>query len=150
MRCPYCNAMDSKVVDSRPAQKNNAIRRRRECIVCGKRFTTYEYIVEYPLMVIKNDGSREEYDRSKLLKSIKIACNKRPIPSEKIENIVMDIEKEIEEKSTGEVRSSLIGELVMKHLRELDEVAYIRFASVYKKFKDLDEFRNQIDKLSLK
>lgn len=148
MRCPYCGSSETRVVDSRPAQKSNAIRRRRECEDCGKRFTTYEYVVEYPLMVIKNDGRREEYNRDKLLKSIKIACNKRPISSDKIESIVMDIEKEIEEKSVGEIPSSLIGELVMKYLRNLDEVAYIRFASVYKKFRDLDEFRNQIEKLS--
>ncbi|HDN58717.1 MAG: transcriptional regulator NrdR [Candidatus Neomarinimicrobiota bacterium] len=148
MKCPYCGSPATRVVDSRPAQKSNAIRRRRECEDCGKRFTTYEYVVEYPLMVIKNDGRREEYSRDKLLKSIKIACNKRPISPDKIESIVMDIEKEIEEKAVSEIPSSLIGELVMKYLRNLDEVAYIRFASVYKKFRDLDEFRDQIEKLS--
>ncbi|RKY49178.1 MAG: transcriptional regulator NrdR [Candidatus Neomarinimicrobiota bacterium] len=148
MKCPYCGSPATRVVDSRPAQKSNAIRRRRECEDCGKRFTTYEYVVEYPLMVIKNDGRREEYSRDKLLKSIKIACNKRPVSPDKIESIVMDIEKEIEEKAVSEIPSSLIGELVMKYLRNLDEVAYIRFASVYKKFRDLDEFRDQIEKLS--
>ncbi len=148
MKCPFCNSRDTKVIDSRTAQKNNAIRRRRECLDCGHRFTTYEYVVEYPLQVIKNDGRREEYDRTKLLNSIKIACNKRPIPREKLEMLVMDIEKEIEEHAGGEVRSSQIGELVMQKLRQLDEVAYIRFASVYKKFKDLDEFRDHIAQLN--
>ncbi|MFH1213847.1 MAG: transcriptional regulator NrdR [Candidatus Neomarinimicrobiota bacterium] len=146
MRCPFCNSQESKVIDSRTAQKNNAIRRRRECIDCGHRFTTYEYVVEYPLQIIKNDGRREEYDRSKLFDSIKIACNKRPVSPEKLESLVIDIEKEIEEASGGEVRSSQIGELVMRKLKELDEVAYIRFASVYKKFKDLDEFKDHIEK----
>ncbi|HCK98841.1 MAG TPA: transcriptional regulator NrdR [Candidatus Marinimicrobia bacterium] len=150
MKCPFCNSNETKVVDSRAAQKNNAIRRRRECLDCGHRFTTYEYVVEYPLTIIKNDGRREEYDRQKLLHSLKIACNKRPIPADKLESIVIDIEKEIEELSGGEVSSNYIGELVIKYLKELDEIAYIRFASVYKKFKDLDEFRNQIDKLALK
>jgi transcriptional repressor NrdR len=150
MRCPFCNSTESKVIDSRTAQKNNAIRRRRECIDCGHRFTTYEYIVEYPLQIIKNDGRREEYDRTKLFDSIKIACNKRPISADKLETLVVDIEKDIEEASGGEVRSSQIGELVMKKLKELDEVAYIRFASVYKKFKDLDEFKNHIEKIGNK
>lgn len=149
MKCPFCNSNETKVVDSRTAQKESTIRRRRECIDCGHRFTTYEYVVEYPLQIIKNDGRREEYDRSKLTKSVKIACNKRPIPPEKIESIVMDIEKEIEELSVGELSSSTIGELVMKYLRQLDEVAYIRFASVYRKFKDLSEFRSEIDELSI-
>lgn len=148
MKCPFCDSSETKVVDSRSAQKNNAIRRRRECLDCGHRFTTYEYVVEYPLTIIKNDGRREEYDRQKLLNSLKIACNKRPVPADKLESVVIDIEKEIEEISGGEVASSVIGELVSRYLKELDEVAYIRFASVYKKFKDLDEFKDQIDKLS--
>ncbi len=148
MRCPFCNSPETKVVDSRAVQKDSAIRRRRECLDCGHRFTTYEYIVEYPLLIQKNDGRREEYDRAKLLKSIKVACNKRSISPEKIESMMIDIEKEIEEKSVAELQSHLIGELVMKHLKELDEVAYIRFASVYKKFKDLGEFKDQIEKLS--
>lgn len=148
MKCPFCSSPESKVVDSRTAQKNNAIRRRRECLDCGHRFTTYEYVMEYPLTVIKNDGRREEYSRTKLLNSFKIACNKRPIPMTKIESMVMDIEKEIEEMAGGEIPSSRIGELVMKYLKELDEVAYIRFASVYKKFKGLDEFKDQIEQMS--
>ncbi|HDP69096.1 MAG TPA: transcriptional repressor NrdR [Candidatus Marinimicrobia bacterium] len=148
MKCPFCDSNETKVVDSRSAQKNNAIRRRRECLDCGHRFTTYEYVVEYPLTIIKNDGRREEYDRQKLLNSLRIACNKRPVPMDKLESVVIDIEKEIEELSGGEVASSFIGELVSKYLKELDEVAYIRFASVYKKFKDLDEFKDQINKLS--
>jgi len=148
MKCPFCDSSETKVVDSRSAQKNNAIRRRRECLDCGHRFTTYEYVVEYPLTIIKNDGRREEYDRQKLLNSLKIACNKRAVSVDKLESVVIDIEKEIEELSGGEVASNFIGELVIKYLRELDEVAYIRFASVYKKFKDLDEFKDQIDKLA--
>jgi len=147
MKCPFCNSTETNVIDSRSAQRNNAIRRRRECQDCGRRFTTYEYVVEYPLMIIKNDGRREEYDHQKLFNSIKIACNKRPVSREKLEAIVIDIEKAIEEKSGGEVASSQIGELVMKYLKELDEIAYIRFASVYKKFKDLNEFRSQIDQM---
>lgn len=147
MKCPFCNSAETKVIDSRAAQRNNAIRRRRECLDCGHRFTTYEYVVEYPLTIIKNDGRREEYDRQKLFNSIKIACNKRPVSRDKLEAIVIDIEKEIEEKSRGEVASSQIGELVMKYLKDLDEIAYVRFASVYKKFKDLNEFRSQIDQL---
>jgi len=148
MKCPFCESIETKVVDSRSAQKNNAIRRRRECLDCGHRFTTYEYVVEYPLTIIKNDGRREEYDRQKLWDSLRIACNKRPVPADKLESVVIDIEKEVEELSGGEVASNFIGELVMKYLKELDEIAYIRFASVYKKFKDLDEFKNQIDKLA--
>jgi transcriptional repressor NrdR len=147
MKCPFCNSVETKVIDSRAAQRNNAIRRRRECLDCSHRFTTYEYVVEYPLTIIKNDGRREEYDRQKLFNSVKIACNKRPVSREKLEAIVVDIEKEIEEKSGGEVASSQIGELVMKYLKTLDEIAYIRFASVYKKFRDLNEFRSQIDQL---
>ncbi len=147
MKCPFCNSAETKVIDSRAAQRNNAIRRRRECLDCSHRFTTYEYVVEYPLMIIKNDGRREEYDHQKLFNSIKIACNKRPVSREKLEAIVIDIEKAIEEKSGGEVVSSHIGELVMKYLKDLDEIAYVRFASVYKKFKDLNEFRSQIDQL---
>ncbi|MDO9548355.1 MAG: transcriptional regulator NrdR [Candidatus Marinimicrobia bacterium] len=148
MKCPFCESIETKVVDSRSAQKNNAIRRRRECLDCGHRFTTYEYVVEYPLTIIKNDGRREEYDRQKLLDSLRIACNKRPVPADKLESVVIDIEKEIEELSGGELASNFIGELVMKYLKDLDEIAYIRFASVYKKFKDLDEFKDQIDKLA--
>jgi len=148
MKCPFCESIETKVVDSRSAQKNNAIRRRRECLDCGHRFTTYEYVVEYPLTIIKNDGRREEYDRQKLLDSLRIACNKRPLPADKLESVVIDIEKEIEELSGAEIASNFIGELVMKYLKELDEIAYIRFASVYKKFKDLDEFKDQIDKMA--
>lgn len=148
MRCPFCNSQENKVIDSRTAQKNNAIRRRRECIDCGHRFTTYEYVVEYPLQIVKNDGRREEYDRTKLFNSVKIACNKRPVPREKLEALVMDIEKSLEEVSGGEVKSALIGELVMKKLQELDEVAYIRFASVYKQFKDIGEFKDHIARMT--
>ncbi len=148
MKCPFCSSTETKVVDSRTAQKSNAIRRRRECLDCRQRFTTYEYIVEHPLVIIKNDGRREEYSREKLYNSVKIACNKRPIPVDKIDSIVMDVEKELEEVSGAEVISHFVGELVIKHLKDVDEIAYIRFASVYKKFKDLDEFMSQIENIS--
>jgi len=148
MRCPFCHSEETKVVDSRSAQKHNAIRRRRECIDCGHRFTTYEYVVDYPVVIRKNDGTREEYDRAKLQKSIKIACNKRSVSQDRIEELVLEIEKKIEETTGGEISSGAIGEMVMKRLRALDEVAYIRFASVYKKFQDLEAFRDQIDQFS--
>ncbi|MCF7885663.1 MAG: transcriptional regulator NrdR [Candidatus Marinimicrobia bacterium] len=146
MKCPYCGSSDNKVIDSRSAQKDKAIRRRRECNACNRRFTTYEHVMGFPLKVIKSDDTRENFDRSKLERSIQIACNKRPIPAAKIEHLVLQIENDIENYGKSEVEAKRIGELVMKGLRQLDEVAYIRYASVYKKFKDLNEFRNQINK----
>lgn len=146
MKCPYCGSKQNKVIDSRSAQQDTSIRRRRECNDCKRRFTTYEHVMGFPLKVIKSDGTREDFDRSKLEKSIQIASNKRPIPASKIEEMVLQIENEIENYGKSEVEAKRIGELVMENLRELDEVAYIRYASVYKKFKDLNEFRNQINK----
>jgi transcriptional repressor NrdR len=150
MKCPYCSARKNKVIDSRSAQNDTSIRRRRECTNCNRRFTTYEHVMGFPLKVIKSDGTRENFDRAKLERSIQIACNKRPIPADKIENLVLQIENEVESYGNSEVESKMIGELVMEGLRKLDEVAYIRFASVYKKFKDLNEFRNQINKFDKK
>jgi len=148
MKCPYCGAKENKVIDSRSAQQDTSIRRRRECGNCKRRFTTYEHVMGFPLKVIKSDGTREDFDRSKLERSIQIASNKRPIPASEIENMVLEIENEIENYGQSEVKAKRIGKLVMKGLRKLDEVAYIRYASVYKKFKDLNEFRNQINKFN--
>jgi transcriptional repressor NrdR len=140
MKCPYCGYKEDKVVDSRATAEESAIRRRRECLKCGKRFTTYEYIEEVSLMVIKKDGRREPFDRKKILSGIMKACEKRPISMEKMEEIVTQIERAIQKKSDREVASSRIGELVMEKLKALDEVAYVRFASVYRQFKDVGQF----------
>jgi transcriptional repressor NrdR len=140
MRCPYCNYKEDKVVDSRATQEESAIRRRRECLKCGKRFTTYEYIEEVSLMVIKKDGRREPFDRKKILSGIVKACEKRPVSMEKMEQIVVDVERAIQKKSDREVSSSRIGELVMDKLKGLDDVAFVRFASVYRQFKDVGQF----------
>ncbi len=148
MKCPFCSSTDIKVIDSRAAQKGKAIRRRRECFDCKHRFTTYEHVIETPVSVIKNDGSREEFDRTKLERSLKIAVNKRKISSDTIESIIKDIVSEVEDVGSTEVQSSFIGELVMNSLKAHDDVAYIRYASVYKKFKDLNEFRDQIENIS--
>lgn len=148
MICPYCSSTEIKVIDSRSAQKGKAIRRRRECIECHHRFTTYEHVIETPVSVIKSDGSREEFDRTKLERSLKIACNKRKISSDIIEHIIKNIVSAVEDQGSTEVETSYIGELVMDYLKKYDEVAYIRFASVYKKFKDLDEFRDQIEHIT--
>jgi len=140
MKCPYCGYKDDKVVDSRATAEESAIRRRRECLKCGKRFTTYEYIEEVSLMVIKKDGRREPFDRKKVLSGIIKACEKRPISMEKMEDIVIQIERAIQKKSDREVSASRIGELVMERLKALDDVAYVRFASVYRQFKDVGQF----------
>jgi len=140
MKCPYCGYKDDKVVDSRATAEESAIRRRRECLKCGKRFTTYEYIEEVSLMVIKKDGRREPFDRKKVLSGIIKACEKRPVSMEKMEDIVIQIERAIQKKSDREVSSSRIGELVMEKLKVLDDVAYVRFASVYRQFKDVGQF----------
>jgi transcriptional repressor NrdR len=140
MRCPYCNYKEDKVVDSRATQEESAIRRRRECLKCGKRFTTYEYIEEVSLMVIKKDSRREPFDRKKILAGIIKACEKRPISVEKMEEIVAQVERAIQKKSDREVDSTRIGELVMEKLKTLDDVAYVRFASVYRQFKDVGQF----------
>jgi transcriptional repressor NrdR len=140
MKCPYCSYKEDKVVDSRGTAEESAVRRRRECLKCGKRFTTYEYIEEVSLMVIKKDGRREPFDRKKVLAGIIRACEKRPISIEKMEEIVIQVERSIQKKSDREVSASRIGELVMERLKGLDDVAYVRFASVYRQFKDVGQF----------
>ncbi|OGC76703.1 MAG: transcriptional regulator NrdR [candidate division Zixibacteria bacterium RBG_16_40_9] len=144
MKCPFCSHEEDKVVDSRTAQDGRAVRRRRECLKCGKRFTTYEFIETVSLTVVKNDGRREPFDRQKLLKGMVLACNKRPISEKKLEAIVDEIEEELLALSKKEITSPEIGELVMKKLKEVDEVAYVRFASVYRKFKDKNEFFDEL------
>ena len=147
MKCPNCNKKDSKVVDSRSIHSGISIRRRRECIECEYRYTTYEYILANPVKVIKKSGDREEYDRSKLEKSFNIACKKRPIPEEKIQQAIHSIEEKISNISNIEIEANQIGELVMEELRHIDKVAFIRFASVYRQFKDIGEFQAQIEDL---
>ena len=140
MKCPYCGFKEDKVVDSRATAEESAVRRRRECLKCGKRFTTYEYIEEISLMVIKKDGRREPFDRKKILAGIIRACEKRPVSIEKMEEIILQVEHSIQKKSDREVSASRIGELVMDKLKALDDVAYVRFASVYRQFKDVGQF----------
>ena len=150
MKCIYCNGMNSHVVDSRPTEEGNVIRRRRECESCGKRFTTYEKVEAVPLLVVKKDGSREQFDRNKILAGILRACEKRPVSSETIEGTVDSIEAELRDYSDREVSSMIIGEMVMDKLQALDEVAYVRFASVYRQFTDLNSFISAIDQLKSK
>lgn len=147
MKCPYCGYDDSRVVDSRATDEGSSIRRRRECLECSRRFTTYEVVEDTPLVVIKKDGRRMAFDRSKLLNGLVKACEKRPVSLEKMENTVGLIEKELRNNPEREVPSRQIGELLMKHLKELDQVAYVRFASVYREFKDIDQFVLELDAL---
>ncbi len=147
MRCPFCMHMDSKVLDSRQTEEGASIRRRRECTACGRRFTTYERLDEVPLMVVKKDGRREPFARAKILNGILRACEKRPISLQTIEEVVDKIEKQVRANLDQEVSSGAIGEMVMDHLRELDDVAYVRFASVYRQFKDLDRFIEEVQQL---
>jgi transcriptional repressor NrdR len=147
MRCPFCENLDTRVIDSRPTEEGHAIRRRRECDNCNKRFTTYEKVEEINFMVIKKDGSREAFDRNKVMNGIIKACEKRPVPIAAIEKIVDDIERGLNNMMEKEVESKLIGEVIMEHLKELDEVAYVRFASVYRQFKDVNTFVAEIEKL---
>lgn len=147
VKCPYCGYADSRVVDSRATDEGSSIRRRRECLECGRRFTTYEVVEDTPLVVIKKDGRRMAFDRSKLLNGLVKACEKRPVPLEKMEDTVNLIEKELRNSPEREVPSRRIGELLMKHLKELDQVAYVRFASVYREFKDIDQFVQELDAL---
>ena len=147
MHCPFCSHPESKVTDSRNAFEQNAIRRRRECLKCGNRFTTYEYIENVSITIIKNDGKREPFDRNKLLKGITISCNKLPVSTDKIDEIVDDITREIESKGEREISSHEIGEMVMERLKKLHEVAYVRFASVYRKFQDTNEFIKVLNKI---
>jgi len=147
MKCPFCNAEDTKVIDSRPADDNASIRRRRQCEICGKRFTTYEKLETLPLMVIKKDETREPYDRSKIEAGIVTSCHKRPISVEQISRLIDEIENEVFSLGDKEVPTSVIGEKVMEKLKALDEVAYVRFASVYREFKDVKTFMDEIGKL---
>lgn len=147
MKCPFCGNVEDKVIDSRISTEGDTIRRRRECLKCQKRFTTYERLEEIPLMVIKKDGRREPFDRKKLLAGILKACEKRPIPMEKIEAMVDDAERTLQRNYEKEVSSTSIGELVMKQLHNLDEVAYVRFASVYRQFKDINQFMSELSTL---
>lgn len=147
MKCPFCGLDTDKVVDSRSAKNGESIRRRRECLNCNQRFTTYEYIEDVSLNVIKADGSREPFDRKKLLRGIAISCAKRPIPTDKLDEIVDDITRQIESRGEREVSSHDIGELVMARLKDLDEVAYVRFASVYRNFKDKSEFLKELNRI---
>ncbi|MBF0493679.1 MAG: transcriptional repressor NrdR [Candidatus Omnitrophica bacterium] len=146
MRCPFCTAVEDKVVDSRESAEGASIRRRRECLKCGKRFTTYEYIEEAPLMIIKRDGTRQRFDRERIKTGILKACEKRPVSVEKIDEIVDEIEREIQRKADREIKSTEIGNLVMEKLYTLDEVAYVRFASVYRRFKDVSHFMKELQK----
>ncbi len=148
MKCPYCGNPDTKVSDSRPNDANTAIRRRRECLVCKKRFTTYEKLETIPLIVIKKDNNREPYDRTKIQNGVLRACYKRPVSAERIEKLVDDIETDIFSLGTAEVKSTVIGEIVMDHIKEVDQVAYVRFASVYREFKDVNTFIDEIRKLT--
>ena len=144
MKCPYCGNPDTRVIDSRPAEDGSSIRRRRSCDSCGKRFTTYEKVETIPLIVIKKDNNREQYDREKIEKGILQACYKRPVPAEVIEKTVEQIENEIFNREEKEIPSKVIGEIVMRRLKDLDEVAYVRFASVYCEFKDVNTFMEEL------
>jgi transcriptional repressor NrdR len=150
MKCPYCSYEEDKVVDSRSSKEGTAVRRRRECLKCEKRFTTYEYIENVPLTIIKNDQRREPYDRQKLMAGIVSACKKRPVSMKKIESIVDKIENEITKLSKTEVPSLEVGSLVMRELAELDDVAYVRFASVYRKFKGTEDFISEVKGIGTK
>jgi transcriptional repressor NrdR len=145
MKCSYCGYKEDKVVDSRSTSEGSAIRRRRECLKCGRRFTTYEYIEEVSLMVIKKDGRREPFDRKKILAGVMKACEKRPVSLEKMEEIVKWVERAVQRKSDREVLSRRIGELVMERLKTLDDVAYVRFASVYRQFRDVGQFMEELE-----
>ena len=147
MKCPFCGHEENKVVDSRPVQEGRAVRRRRECLECCERFTTYEYIEAVTISVTKSDDRREPFDRQKVIHGMKLACNKRPVTIKKIEAMASEIEASLQELSKNEVSSAYIGELVMEKLKELDEIAYVRFASVYRKFADKTEFLEELKNL---
>lgn len=147
MKCPFCGYLDSKVVDSRPTEDVTSIRRRRECLSCHKRFTTFEVMETLPVVVIKKDGSRQSFDRSKLLNGMIRACEKRPVPFETLEKIVDEIEQSLQNEMNREVPSDQIGNMVMDRLKDVDEVAYVRFASVYRQFKDISTFMSELNKL---
>ena len=147
MRCQYCNCMESKVIDSRPTEEGNAIRRRRECISCGRRFTTYEKIEPLPLMVVKRDGRRERFNSDKIRTGVLTACDKLPVDASEIEDIIQRIEQKAYHSGDGEISSQAIGDMVMTELKALNDVAYVRFAAVYRKFTDLGTFMDELQKL---
>lgn len=147
MKCPYCAFLESKVVDSRPADEGSSIRRRRECLSCHKRFTTYETMESLPLMVVKKDGSRQSFDRSKVMGGLIRACEKRPVSYQTLDALVTEIEQVLQNQMEREISSAQIGELVMERLKKVDEVAYVRFASVYRQFKDINTFMTELNKL---
>ena len=147
MKCPFCNAADTKVIDSRPADDNSSIRRRRQCETCGKRFTTYEKVETLPLIVVKKDNNREPYDREKIVAGIVRSCHKRPISMKQINDMVDDIEGQIFNMEEKEIPTTTIGSIVIDKLKDLDEVAYVRFASVYREFKDVNTFMDEIKKI---
>ena len=147
MKCPFCGYLESKVVDSRPTDEGSSIRRRRECLSCASRFTTYETVEYLPIIVVKKDGSRQAFDRSKLLSGLVKACEKRPVPLAELEKIAEEIEQDIQNSMEREISTVAIGEKVMDRLRNVDQVAYVRFASVYRQFKDIDTFMAELTKL---
>ncbi len=147
MKCPFCNFSESKVIDSRAIEDNSAIRRRRECLSCGKRYTTFEKVEDIPILVVKKDDSRENFDKNKIIVGLIRACQKRPVSRFQIEEIASDIERNISNSMISEISSEEIGEMVMDRLKEVDEVAYVRFASVYRQFKDINTFLTEIKNL---
>lgn len=147
MNCPFCGHSESKVLDSRASEEGTAIRRRRECLECEKRFTTYERIEEIPLIIVKRDGKREPFDRRKIMNGLLKACEKRPVPFETLEHVTDQVERELRNRMDQEVTSEAVGELIMDMLRDIDEVAYVRFASVYRQFKDVDKFLQELQAL---
>ena len=147
MRCPFCGYSESKVIDSRPADEGASIRRRRECLSCSKRFTTYETVESLPMVVVKKDGSRQSFDRRKVLGGMIRACEKRPVPLAELEKIASEIEQDLQNSMEREISTEAIGERVMDRLRSVDQVAYVRFASVYRQFKDIDTFMAELNKL---
>ena len=147
MKCPDCGYSESKVIDSRPADEISSIRRRRECLSCGKRFTTYETVESLPMVVVKKDGSRQSFDRRKVLGGMIRACEKRPVPLAELEKIAEEIEQDLQNSMEREISTEAIGEKVMERLRDVDQVAYVRFASVYRQFKDIDTFMAELNKL---
>ena len=147
MKCPYCGFSESKVIDSRPAEEGASIRRRRECLSCSKRFTTYETVESLPMVVVKKDGSRQSFDRRKVLGGMIRACEKRPVPLADLERIAEEIEQDLQNSMEREISTDIIGERVMDRLRNVDQVAYVRFASVYRQFKDIDTFMTELNKL---
>ena len=147
MKCPFCGFSESKVVDSRPAEEGSTIRRRRECLSCQKRFTTYEIMERLPLIVVKKDGSRQTFDKQKLINGMLRACEKRPVPLADLQSVADEIEQELQNSLEREIRTTEVGEMVMSGLKNLDEVAYVRFASVYRQFRDINTFMVELNKL---